>query len=672
MPYFQDLIDMYEKNIASLTMQSNGIVIEANSYYLKLLEKNKKDVLGKHITEFDFVISEEGTSTFKKSSYGHYHSQLLNEENTPIEVIFVHRGKKNEFVTLFVKNLSYLHEAKYKLSFLSKIFSESKEAVMVTDELGHILCVNESYRRITGYSNEESLGQTPALLNSGKQDKTFYRKFWQDLTSKGNWKGEIWNKRKNGEIFPEWVNISSIRDENQKITNYICQFSDITTLKKSAEEKHFLTYYDPLTCLPNRNLLFEKLTDLCKLNTVKSSPFAVVFCDLDRFKLINDTYGHHVGDELLKCIANRFEARLREDDLLARSGDDEFIVIVQGKEALDNLNKICHNILSVFDQPFGTKHGTYDISISLGVSQFPIDSIDVRELISFADIAMYKSKQLGGNQFTIFDGSEKTLVRQQHLLEQDIKVALVKNQFEVWYQPQINSANRAVYGVECLLRWNHPVHGIISPDIFIPILESNGLIKSVGLFVIETACTQIALWNKHNIYNGIAAINVSVRQFEDDKFVEKVACILTEYQVKGASIELEVTESLFSENNHHLIPVLSELRKLGVKIAIDDFGTGYSSLQRLKTLPIDNVKIDKCFVDNIVNSKEDSSIINALILISKTFRLSLVAEGIETQHQADMLNYLGCFNHQGFLYSKPLQVKDFEIWLPNFKPECLI
>lgn len=671
--FFEDPLQRYETKIAVLTLQADGTIIETNQCYLEMLNINEahnssKQIIGKNIVEFDHVLASNNLSTLQNSTFGHYHSNLVkvDKQLIPIEVVFFRRIDQKERITLYIKNLDFLNHVKCNLSFLSKIFQASKEGILITDASGYILCVNESFRNITGYSNQEVLGQTPAILKSGKQNKHFYHQFWQDLINSGSWHGEIWNKRKNGEIFPEWLNVSSLKGGNGEITHYICQFSDISIFKKSIEDKKLYTYYDSLTCLPNRALLFEKLAILRKSSKALSQCFSVLCCDLDRFKLINENYGHHVGDELLKCIANRLNARLRSNDILARSGDDEFIIIVEGDKSLKNIDKICLHILSIFDQPFITIYGDFKMSMSIGISQFPLDSVDVRELISFADVAMQKVKKSGGNHYSIFDPSGKDIVRQQHSLDQDIRLALEKNEFEVWYQPQINSITHEVVGVECLLRWNHTKQGVISPFVFIPILELNGMIKEIGDFVLREACLQIKLWQKNNLFKGIVAINVSLRQLENHDFSGKVEAILAEYEVDPQLIELEVTESLFSDDNNHLIPTLLNLKKLGVKVSLDDFGTGYSSLQRLKVLPVDNVKIDKCFIDNIADSEKDASIIKALIMISKTFEFGLIAEGIETKKQANCLNSLGCINHQGYLYSKPLRVDDFNKWLIDF------
>lgn len=483
----------------------------------------------------------------------------------------------------------------------------------------------------------------------------------------GCWKGEIWNKRKNGQIYPQWSNINSIKDNMGKITHYICQFSDITHRKKSEEEIHFHTYHDILTSLPNRYLLFEKLEYLTELHKEKPTYFCVFFCDVDRFKFINESFGHQVGDELLKCVADRLNDKLRDNDIVARSGVDEFIIVIEGKKTIKNVDKISQQILSFFDPPFETSSGVFKITASIGVSQFPADSTDIKELISFADVAMLKVKESGGNHYQLFDTKEKELIKRRLELDREIYNAIDKQQFEVWYQPQINAKTFEVYGVECLLRWRHPEQGLISPDLFIPIAEANGAIKELGHFVLKSACKQLKLWREGNLFNGSMAINISLRQFDRNDLYSQVEQVLLNEKVPGDAIELEVTESLFSEDNNHHIPILRAIRKLGVKVAIDDFGTGYSSLQRLKRLPIDNVKVDKCFVDNIERNTNDAAIVKAIIILSKTFNIELIAEGIETQEQADKLCDLGCFNHQGFLYSKPLTADDFMRWIVDFK-----
>ncbi|MDX2368723.1 MAG: EAL domain-containing protein [Colwellia sp.] len=666
--------ELIENEIATgiLTFDANLILVEVNQQYLSMTGFIKDDLLGNSIDEIDEISAEKISAKNGGSAVGHFHSILKQKGggHFTVEVCFFSQHIEIKKQTLlFLKKTNYDDITKSNISIIEQIFDHTNEAIIVTDNKGYIQTVNNGFSHITGYTQNEVVGKTPAILNSGKQDKSFYEKFWGKLINEGCWQGEIWNKRKNGEIYPEWLNISSITDSKGNIANYICQFTDITIRKKSEKEIHFQTYHDILTSLPNRHLLFEKLERLLEFHRENFTCFAILFCNLDRFKFINDSLGHEVGDELLKSVADRFSAKLRDNDILARSGGDEFIVVIKGEKSLRNLNKICTQILSLFDKPFKTIHGEFKTTISIGVSQSPLDSMDVRELISFANVAMKKVKKLGGNHYSVFDTKEKMHIKQRFQLDGEISQAIESEQFEVWYQPQINAKTNEVYGIECLLRWIHPEQGMISPDVFIPIAEANGTIKALGLFVLKSACKQLRLWRTTHLFTGIMAINVSLKQFERNDLFAQVQETLAEEMIPGNVIELEVTESLFSEDNNHHYPILSALRKLGVKVAIDDFGTGYSSLQRLKSLPIDNVKIDKCFIDNIEHSQEDMAIIKVLILLSKAFNINLIAEGIETQEQADKLCELGCFNQQGFLYSKPLNANDFEHWLIAFRHE---
>jgi diguanylate cyclase (GGDEF)-like protein/PAS domain S-box-containing protein len=653
-----------------LILDHNLTLIDVNEPYLMMTGCNKDEILGTSIDKVDVDLAEKIAENKDDTAFGYFHSVIKNKrvKQLPVEVCFFSQYIETKKQTLlFIKKVSYENITQYNLSIIEQIFDHTNEAIIVTDNQGYIQTVNKSFSNITGYTQAEVAGKTPAILNSGKQNKTFYQQFWKKLVTQGCWQGEIWNKRKNGQIYPQWSNISSIKDNVGNISNYICQFSDITNRKKSEEELHYHTYHDVLTSLPNRHLLFEKLEYLTEHHNEKPTYFCVFFCDLDRFKFINDSLGHEVGDELLKSVAHRLNDRLRDNDIVARSGVDEFIIVIEGKKITKNLDKISKQILSFFATPFKTKFGAFKITASIGVSQFPTDSTDIKELVTFADVAMLKVKESGGNHYLFFDTKEKELIKRRLELDGEINEAIEKQQFEVWYQPQVNGKTHEVYGIECLIRWRHPEQGIIPPNLFIPIAEANGTIKELGYFVLKSACKQLKIWRDSEVFIGTMAINISLKQFDRNDLFSQVERTLIEENIPGNAIELEVTESIFSENNNHHIPVLRALRQLGVKVAIDDFGTGYSSLQRLKRLPIDNVKIDKCFVDNIEHNKHDAAIVKAIILLSKTFDIELIAEGIETQEQADKLCKLGCYNQQGYLYSKPLNAKNFEQWIIGFK-----
>ena len=338
----------------------------------------------------------------------------------------------------------------------------------------------------------------------------------------------------------------ALENEEGNITHFIAQFSDMTKRKQSEEERLFKAYHDPLTDLPNRHLLFEEFKTLCNLRLDLPMKFAVLFCDLDRFKLINDSLGHQAGDNVLVAVANRLKSNLRDNDFICRSGGDEFIIIIKGAKAVQNLNKICKQILSLFKDPIQTDYGEHLVSLSIGVSRYEIDSKDAKELISFADSTMIKVKEKGGNGFDFFNFEEKSTIKQRIQLERELNTAIKERQFEVWYQPQIDTETNNVYGIECLLRWNHPEQGLIPPDLFIPIAESNGAIRALGYFVLQTASKQLRQWRINNVFTGIMAINISIRQFDRNNLLPQLKEILTENMIPGHAIELEVTESLFS------------------------------------------------------------------------------------------------------------------------------
>ncbi|GLX79344.1 GGDEF domain-containing protein [Thalassotalea insulae] len=660
------LTDICSEGLCVLTPK--GKFLQVNASFIKMTGYSEQELLDLSIQDLDKHFCLPSTDTANAPIGNQLTTQLQHKNGSKIKVNLnvLYQQNVHDNILLNCQKVTHEPSRPAKNSIIENIFNNSTEAIVVTDNRGEIILTNTQFTHITGYNTTDVSGQTLAILKSGRHNNSFYQEFWHELNTKGVWSGEIWNKRKNGEIYPEWLNISSIRDANDEISYFIAQFSDISSIKRSENIQQFQAYHDPLTKLPNRRLLFERLAKLEQHDTVIDSTFAVLFCDLDRFKTINDTLGHNVGDEVLKAVADTLKGALRNTDTIARSGGDEFIIVIEGNEAIQHLERIAAQILAKFDAPIETKYGEFFISFSIGISKYPTDSSDIRELISFADIAMYQVKRIGGNNFCIFDPKQKQNILHKIELENIIHQSIDNKEFEVWYQPQINAKTREVYGVECLLRWQHPQHGFVSPELFIPIAERNGLIKELGEFVLTTACHQLRQWQINDIFTGMMAINVSPRQFDRDNLVGLLRKTLAEAAVPAHCIEIEVTESIFAKEDNFHISILEEIRNLGAKIAIDDFGTGYSSLARLKQLPIDNLKIDKSFIDHITSSDKDLSIVNALCLLSRSFNIDIIAEGVEHQQQANLLQQLGCHNHQGYLYGKPMPAKAFEQWLINF------
>jgi diguanylate cyclase (GGDEF)-like protein/PAS domain S-box-containing protein len=664
--YYETIIKSMGEGV--FIVNETGQFIETNHHYSQMLEYSSSELLNLNIrdielnSQFDSVIFSQGYAEFES-----FH-KMKQGGNVPVFITVTKIIQDNELVFVAcVQNLSFKKNTKMKMDVVKAIFNNASEAILVTDKKGIIKLINKAFTNITGYSIKDAVGKTPAILSSGLHDEDFYQTFWSEIKTHGKWSGEMWNKRKNGEVYPEWLNIISITNKNGEITHFISQFTDITEIKKSKKKALYQTYHDSLTDLPNRRLLFERLNSLCNKVAVHSISFTVFLCNLDRFKLINDSLGHVVGDEILKSVSMRLLSNLKSTVTIARSDGDEFTIIIENKTDEINTAILAQKILNIFKYPFPTKYGDFYVSCSIGISKYPNDSQDINELLSFSGTALSKAKEQGGGGFSVFDVGQKEGTLFQIELENNIFSSFKKGEFEVWYQPQLDSNLNEVYGVECLIRWRHPQYGIISPELFIPMAEQNGLIRKLGLFVLNTACEQLAKWRSEHVFKGVMAINVSGKQFIDSSFYNEIHNILKRHNIPGVNIEIEVTESLFSDEDTSYIDTLIKLQQLGVSVAIDDFGTGYSSLSRLKSLPINNLKIDKSFVDNIAINTDDLSIIKSIVMLARSLNLELIAEGVELSEQAELLKSLGCFNHQGYLYSKPLIAKDFESWSEHYK-----
>lgn len=664
--YYETIIKSMGEGV--FIINGNGQFIEANHHYSQMLGYTNSELLNLNIR--DVELDSQFDSVTSSQEYAEFESFHKTKRgcNVPLFVTVTKVIQDNELVFVAcAQNLSFKKNTKMKMDVVKAIFNNASEAILVTDNKGVIKLINKAFTNITGYLIKEAVGKTPAILNSGLHDKDFYQTFWHAIKTQGKWSGEIWNKRKNGEVYPEWLNIISITDTSGEITHFISQFTDITEIKKSKKKALYQTYHDSLTDLPNRRLLFEHLATLCDKASLHSSHFFMFLCNLDRLKMINNSVGYDVGDEILKAVSLRLITKVEIATTIARSAGDEFTIIIEGETDEVNTAILAQKILNIFKYPFPTKYGDFYVSCSVGISKYPNDSQDINELLAFSGVALSKVKEQGGGGFGVFDADQKKDVLYKTELENIIYDSFKQGEFEVWYQPQLDSNLNEVYGIECLLRWRHPEYGIISPELFIPMAEQNGLIKKLGLFVFNTACKQLAKWRKVEVFNGVMAINVSGKQFIDSAFFNDIKNTINKYNIPGENIEVEVTESLFSEDDTSCIDTLIELQQLGVSIAIDDFGTGYSSLSRLKNLPIDNLKIDKSFVDNIAINEDDLSIIKAILMLARSFNLDLIAEGVELSEQAELLKSLGCFNHQGYLYSKPLTAEDFESWSEKYK-----
>lgn len=542
---------------------------------------------------------------------------------------------------------------------------ESQEGMMVTDANTLILRVNSAFEHINGYSAGEIIGKTPKFLQSGLHDADFYAAMWESIHHTGCWKGEIYNQAKSGDIYPEYLTITAVYDNKGVVTNYVATFTDIRITKSALEEVERLAFYDPLTGLPNRRLLRERLKLVLATNHRNSEHAALLFLDIDHFKILNDTLGHNIGDLLLQQVAQRLSSCVREVDTVARLGGDEFVVLLtelseDTLEAAAQADVIGHKILKFLNEPYLLSTQDYLSSSSIGVTVFDNNRQEIDELIKQADIAMYAAKISGRNALRFFDPQMQINLNARVLLEADLRLALAENQFELYYQAQ-STHDGCIIGAEALIRWQHPQQGLMFPDAFIPLAEEVGLITAIGQWVLQSACTQLKIWenNTHTQHLQLA-VNVSVRQFHQADFLTQVQQILSDTAINPARLKLELTESLVIDNVNDTIVKMHALKEMGVHFSMDDFGTGFSSLSYLTRLPFDQLKIDKSFVHNIGIKPSDMMIIQTIIGMVHNLGIEVIAEGVETEEQRAFLEYNNCPLCQGYLFSKPVPIAQFE------------
>jgi diguanylate cyclase (GGDEF)-like protein/PAS domain S-box-containing protein len=542
---------------------------------------------------------------------------------------------------------------------------ETQEAIIVTDANKMILRVNQAFTRITGYSAEEAKGRNPDMIKSDRHNDQFYNDIWTAVARDKYWQGEVWNRRKNGEVYPEWCTITAVTNADGQITNYIGAFSDISQNKQAEEEIHNLAFYDPLTKLPNRRLMLERLSYMLNNSMRQNHHGAILFIDLDNFKALNKSKGHDLGDLMLIEVAKRLKACVRIDDTIARLGGDEFIAILEGlgaehSQAVAQVETVVRKILVSLNQPYFLRDHEYHSSASIGIKLFHDKKFALEELLKHADTAMHQAKASGRNSFCFFDPGMQAIMETRATLENELRHALPQRQLKLYFQKQVDRSGHLT-GAEALLRWQHPVQGLVSPAQFIPIAEETGLILPIGTWVLETACAQLKAWENASRTNKLClSINVSVRQFYQPDFVERVRQIILKSEINPALLKFELTESLVLNNINDSIIKMKALGEIGVHFSMDDFGTGYSSLAYLTQLPLSQVKIDQTFVQNIFKKSTDAVIVQAIIGMAGNLGMEVVAEGVETEAQYDFLKQHGCTVFQGNLFSKPVSVEEFE------------
>jgi len=548
---------------------------------------------------------------------------------------------------------------------IAAIAFESQEGMLVTDANRVILRVNSAFSQITGYSEDEIIGKHPGMLSSGRHDMDFYASMWESIVNTGSWEGDVWNRRKNGEVYPAHLTFTAVKGRDGTIVNYVATLVDITSRKSAEEEIQHLAYYDSLTGLPNRRLLMDRLSQALVTSARGKGGGAILFLDLDHFKTLNDTLGHDVGDLLLKQVSERLTSCVREGDTVARIGGDEFVIMLEGLsdsifEAARQAELICEKILNALNQAYQLNSYEYHSTTSIGATLFSGHEIESDELLKQADIAMYQSKTAGRNAIRFFDPVMQEVINNRALLERELHKAFDNNQFQLHYQLQVNNLGQAL-GAEALIRWMHPERGMVLPFHFISLAEEIGLILPIGKWVIETACTQLHVWQQSKFTKDIVlSINVSAKQFRQADFAEQIQDAVNRHGINPTLLKLELTESLLLEDVEEIIATMTTLREIGVQFSLDDFGTGYSSLMYLKRLPLNQLKIDQSFVRDLITDVSDQAIVHTIIAMAKSLSLDIIAEGVETEEQLQFLLNKGCTCYQGYLFGRPLPIQQFE------------
>jgi diguanylate cyclase (GGDEF)-like protein/PAS domain S-box-containing protein len=591
------------------------------------------------------VIGTFALSSFEYREPTQFHRMLL-EIGSSIIGIVLNRNKYQESLRQF-----------------EKVFEGSEQGIMVTDVHHVILSVNPAFTKMQGFTLDDIKGKTPQVLSSGLHDKDFYRTMWESVANFGHWRGEIWNRRKNGEVFPEWLAITEVKNAAAEVTHYVGTFSDISDLKSAQKEIQYLSSHDALTGLPDIALFRDRLENAVSMAAAANSKIGLLALNLDNFKFLNDSLGYASGDKLLRLFAERLKACLRDTDSICRHGGDEFIILLNNMQDDDSISYIVDTLLNEISSPFAFAGSNISTSCSIGVAVYPTDGNDFEKLFGRARKAMSQAKEEGRNTARFF--TEKLNTDSLHYLNiaYGLREALAQHQFELHYQPQISLNSAQVIGAEALIRWHHPQNGMQPPAQFIAIAEQTGLIVEIGEWVIEEACRQAMEWQKNGLPALSMAVNVSAVQFRRGNLAKVIIKALERTGLNPQLLELELTESILVEDIDHLLAQLDVLKQLGIKLAIDDFGTGYSSLAYLKRFNIDRLKIDQSFVRDINTDPNDAAIVRAIVQMAHTLNLEVIAEGVEDEAMLKHLRECGCDEVQGYLFSKPLPAQAFQTFI---------
>ena len=655
-------MDQFDDPIYLLDMQQH--LVRANQAFYGMIDSTPEHSLGRHIRQLLHPDGElkpcllcemqlAGRESVVTLEPDEYFSPNGRPTEASLKVLRDAAGTETGML-ISLHDLTHSRRLEESLRLSAGVFENTAEGVVITDADGTVLEVNRATTEILGYSREELIGQNPKIWNSGRHDDGFYRAMWRSLKQTGHWRGEIWNRRKDGTVFPVWETISDITDKNGLLTHYVVVFSDISQIKQSQEQLDYLAHHDALTDLPNRLLLNERLEQAIRHAERNQTQIAIIFFDLDNFKHINDSLGHPVGDKLLQEVAAKLQHTIRVDDTVARIGGDEFVLLLEDIGKAEHAGIIAEKLISILNTPFDLEGQEIGVTASMGICLYPRDGHSPAVLMRNADAAMYRAKEEGRNTFQFYTEELTRNAFERILLETNLRQAIERKELRLLFQPQVNVVSRQLIGVEALIRWQHPELGLVTPSRFIPLAEECGLIRPIGEWVLYEACLQGRKWLDQGLNFGRIAINIAGSQINRGELVEQVKRMLADTGFPAYCLELEVTEGFIMQQAKAAIDQLEELRRLGVTLTIDDFGTGHSSLSYLKQLPIHKLKIDRSFITDIPYDANDMAISHAIIALGKSLGLCVIAEGVEKADQAKFLEQAGCQEGQGYLYGRPV------------------
>jgi diguanylate cyclase (GGDEF)-like protein/PAS domain S-box-containing protein len=683
----QDLIRESEKNLALLHNASDGItimdananIIEVSESFCAMLGYSRDELMGMNVSQWDcgFSSQEELMAAFRRQ-FPHPKRSLFQTR---------HRRKDGSIydaeisgcpleldgaMVLFnsTRDITQRKRDEEKLQLAASVFSHAREGIMITTVDGTIVEVNDTFTRITGFNRDEVLGKNPHILSSGRQGKEFYAAMWRELIDTGHWYGEIWNRRKNGEAYAAMQTVSAVRDPQGNTLQYVALFSDITPIKEHQIQLEYIAHYDSLTRLPNRVLLSDRLHQAMAQALRRKRRLAVAFLDLDGFKPINDNHGHEVGDQVLISVATNMKQALRDGDTLARLGGDEFVVVLPDLTDFEATVPMLSRLLDATARPMQIGGLKVQVSASLGVTFFPqAQEVDADQLLRQADQAMYQAKLAGKNRYHVFDAELDRSVRGLHEGLERIRLALSANEFVLHYQPKVNMRTGHVVGAEALIRWQHPVRGLLPPVDFLPIIEDHSLAVELGEWVIDTALTQMEQWRACGLDLAVS-VNIGARQLQQIDFVQRLSVILGAHpNIRPGALQLEVLETSALADVVQTSKVIQACADLGVTSSLDDFGTGYSSLTYLKRLPVVQLKIDQSFVRGMLDDPDDLAILDGVIGLATAFNRQVIAEGVESVECGTMLLQLGCELAQGYGIARPMPADEIPAWCLAWRPD---